>query len=256
MSTSPPSPFNRFRSRLIGKADDVRERPVVYVAFGDSVTQGCMEYATLDLDAVYHAQVKRLIEQRYPRSVISVINAGVSGDTAHQSRARWERDLFGFMPDLVTIGFGVNDAHDGPSGLAAYTEALRELITSIRSRTEADILLITPTGMITSDNPFIHACDRPAVPSFLHTAEHGYLALYREAMLTLAAAENVPVLDAYQLWFEQARDGQDLHARLANGINHPDRQFHTQLAIAMAEKLLKEEAAPKVIHNWNRGEID
>jgi lysophospholipase L1-like esterase len=232
--------FGRFRHRLAAKAADVRERPVVYVAFGDSVTQGCMEYATLDPDAVYHARFKLAIERHYPLSVISVINAGVSGDTAHQSRERWERDLLAFSPDLVTIGFGVNDAHEGPQGLSAYIAALRDLIDAARSRSDADILLLSPTGMMTADNPIVHERDRTAVPTFLHTAEQGFLALYRETMLVLASEENVPVLDAYRLWFDQAREGQDLHARLANGINHPDRRFHLQLADAMEHLILRD----------------
>jgi acyl-CoA thioesterase-1 len=222
--------FRRLHDRLEEKASDVRARPVIYVAFGDSVTQGCMEYATIEPNNVFHHLLKKAIEKRYPSTVISVINSGVSGDTGHASRSRWERDIFMYQPDLITIGFGVNDAHEGKEGLANYIESMQELIHHIRSQTEANVLLLTPNMLMKKDNPNIHEKDRPVIPRFIQTAQSEYLPLYVEALRELARAEDVPFVDQYAMWDHMERQGIDIHTRLSNGINHPDRAFHQELA--------------------------
>jgi acyl-CoA thioesterase-1 len=224
------SEFERLHKRLLQKATDVTARPVVYVAFGDSVTQGCMEYATIEHDKVFHNQLKRSIEKRYPSTIFSVINSGVSGDTAHGSRLRWDRDLLMYQPDLVTIGFGVNDAHEGEAGLNNYVESLRELIHRIRTETEANLLLLTPNMMIKHDNANVDEQDRPVLPVFIKTAEAGYLHMYVEALRELAEQEQVACVDQYAWWMQMEQQGTDIHTRLINGINHPDREFHQELA--------------------------
>jgi hypothetical protein len=60
----------------------------------------------------------------------------------------------------------------------------------------------------------------------------------------IARVADVPIVDAYRLWFYQTNDGHDLHAHLANGINHPDRQFHSMLASEMANMLLSSVMPP------------
>lgn len=224
------SQFQRLHERLLEKANDVTARPVVYVAFGDSVTQGCMEYGTIEHDKVYHNLLKKSIEIRYPSTIINVINSGVSGDTAHGSRSRWHRDLLMYQPDFVTIGFGVNDAHEGKAGLNKYIESMKELIQLIRTQTEANLLLLTPNMMIKNENTNIHERDIPAIPQFIKTAEAKYLQLYVEALQKLGEQEKIVCIDQYNLWIEMEQQNIDIHTRLANGINHPDRAFHQELA--------------------------
>lgn len=229
--------FKRLHDRLQEKSADVTARPIIYVAFGDSVTQGCMEYGTIEHEQVYHNLLKRSVERRYPAAIFSVINSGVSGDTASGSRLRWQRDLLSYQPDLVTIGFGVNDAHDGEAGVKPYIESLRELIVLIRSQTEADVLLLTPSMMMKADNANIDHRDRIHVSRFIQTAQAGYLPIYVEALKNLAAQEQVACIDQYTRWVELERQGYDIHTRLANGINHPDRAFHQELAEMIEAKL-------------------
>ncbi|MDB5052469.1 MAG: hypothetical protein JWM44_519 [Bacilli bacterium] len=224
------SDFQRLHKRLLEKAQDVTARSVVYVAFGDSVTQGCMEYATIEHEKVFHNLLKRSIEKRYPTTIFSVINSGVSGDTAHGSRSRWHRDVIMYQPDLISIGFGVNDAHEGEAGLKNYVESIRELIELIRMQTEADLLLLTPNMMVKHENANIDERDRPALPMFVQTAEAGYLPRYMEALRELATQEQVACIEQYELWIQMEQRGIDIHTRLVNGINHPDREFHQELA--------------------------
>ncbi|MDB5324569.1 MAG: lysophospholipase [Phycisphaerales bacterium] len=94
--------LNRFLDRVETKSCDCGVgRPVVIVAFGDSVRMGATNLDVLEPDAVYHARVKRSLEARYPLCVFSVINAGVGGDSARRGLDRIKRDVLRYDPDLV-----------------------------------------------------------------------------------------------------------------------------------------------------------
>jgi acyl-CoA thioesterase-1 len=231
------SSFKRLHERLKEKADDVSARPVIYVAFGDSVVQGCMEYKTIEHVQVYSQLFKIAVEQRIPQTIFSIINSGVSGDTAVLSRSRWQRDLYMFQPDLITLSLGLNDCHLGESGLHDFLIAYHELIDGISQHTEADLLVLTPTMMMKEENSRIHERDRSFVPQFLKTAEAGHLEMYVNALRQLAVEEQVTCLDLYLLWEQMEKSGIDIHTRLANGINHPDRDFHQVIANSMEKKI-------------------
>lgn len=224
------SRFPRLQARLKEKADDVKARAVTYVAFGDSVTQGCMEHATIEHKQVYHQLLKERMESRYPTTIVNVINSGVSGDTAASSRSRWGRDLLLYDPDFVTVGFGVNDCHAGPAGLDAYVQALDELVVRVMEETSAEVLLLTPSAMIRADNAYVHENERAYLPRFLETAACGYLQQYAYALREFASRKQLPLFDVFAMWQLMEQRGIDINSRLANGINHPDRLFHAQLA--------------------------
>ena len=230
--------FQRLHDRLRDKASDVRARAVTYVAIGDSVTQGCMQEGVVEYERIYHQVLRRGVERRYPGTVFNVINSGVNGDTAQQSRSRWNRDVLLYQPDLVTICFGHNDAHGRQDGLAPFTQAVADLIECIRTETEADIVLMTPCMMMKRDNARVAEVHKPLVPAFVQLAEDGILPLYANAVRRLADDRDIPLLDVYAWWEQMERDGVDIESRLSNGVNHPDAAFHVQWGEALAEKLL------------------
>ena len=67
----------RFCQKLREKAEDRFARPVIYVALGDSVTQGFREHdparSPLYHGDVYHAQFQRMVHAKFPGTVLSVI---------------------------------------------------------------------------------------------------------------------------------------------------------------------------------------
>ncbi|WP_221469036.1 SGNH/GDSL hydrolase family protein [Cohnella nanjingensis] len=221
--------------RLREKAADARERAVVYVAMGDSVTQGCMQDGVVEYERVYHQVLKRAIERRYPGTVLNVVNSGVGGDTAEQSRSRWERDVLMYKPDLVTICFGHNDAHGRMAGVAPFVRALADSVGRVCAETEADLLLMTPCMMMKQDNDRVAEAHKPLVADFIKLAKDGILPLYVDAVRQFAAERDIPLLDPYAMWEQMERDGIDIHARLSNGINHPDPEFHAAWGKAMED---------------------
>ncbi|PYI56537.1 SGNH/GDSL hydrolase family protein [Paenibacillus flagellatus] len=236
--------FRRWRDRLREKADNPAARPALYVAIGDSVTHGIMEGEVLEHERVYHQLLRKRIAKRYPNSVLNVINSGVSGDTAHRSRERWAHDVICYKPDLVTIKFGLNDAHGGEEGVKPYIAAIRDLVRLIRNETDAELLLMTPSMMMKRDNAFISEEHRRHVPTFLKVYEEGHLLRYVEALRSFAASDGLPLLDVYAMWERMEAEGVDIHTRLSNGINHPDRQFHEELAEALEAFLFAGDSVP------------
>ena len=100
----------RFHRRLREKTENPWEPPVLIVAFGDSVTQGLTSIDVQVHDEVYHQRFKRRLESHYPACTFSVINAGVSGQTAPGALHLVNRDIVRHQPDLTIVGFGLNDA--------------------------------------------------------------------------------------------------------------------------------------------------
>lgn len=231
--------LERLHRRLQEKVDDVCARPATYVAFGDSVTQGCMQAGVFEYGNVYHAVARRALEQRFYGTVVNVINSGVAGDNAAASRVRWDRDIFQYQPDLVTIMFGHNDAHAGEAGLDGFIGAIDELVGRLRGETEADIVLITPCMMMKRDNEQISAENKHHVPGFLRLAEAGSLERYVQRLRQYAEENAVLLVDAYAMWEAMEASGADIHACLSNGINHPDTAFHIELGQALGTALCR-----------------
>jgi lysophospholipase L1-like esterase len=81
----------------------IADNPKVIVCFGNSYTEG-MGASSLE---AYPSRLEKTLKG------ISVINAGVSGETAEKSFLRIERDVLSKKPDLVIVEFGVNEAFRG-----------------------------------------------------------------------------------------------------------------------------------------------
>ena len=105
--------FNTF----LGRLEPVRS----IVALGDSIVYGwgvprSESYPTV-LEKLMNAPGGYACRWR-------VINAGVPGDTVLMGRARYERDVAPFRPDIVTMTFGLNDAALRRTEYDAQREAL------------------------------------------------------------------------------------------------------------------------------------
>ncbi|WP_161601650.1 SGNH/GDSL hydrolase family protein [Paenibacillus luteus] len=231
--------FPRLHQRLKDKSENPGARTVIYVAIGDSVTQGCLGPNEIEHEQVYHELLRRRVEKHYPEANFNVINSGVGGDTAEQSRTRWERDVLLYKPDLVTICFGLNDCHRGEAGIETYITAIGDLINRIRMETEAEILILSTIMMLKKDNPNVPDLYQAMVPDFIHLYEEGTLLKYNHALRSYAADHAIPLLDVYAIWEQMDQEGVDIHTRLSNGINHPDIAFHHQLSAQLEARLLE-----------------
>ena len=192
-------------------------RGVLYVALGDSVTAGWLEHGVLDSDAAYPSLFRRRLAALFPHAMISVLNAGLGGESADGTLTRLERDCLRHDPQLVTVCLGLNDARRGPDGLAAFKQSLSEIVRRVRGESQADVLLITPN---TRGDAF---------------QEDGTLAEYIRTIRAVAREQEVGLADVhavYQGWIRAGAAPADL---LSNRVSHPTREGHTIFANALIE---------------------
>ena len=230
--------FARFQRRIDEKRNNVNDPPVLIVALGDSVTQGWMSYDTLDSEGVYHSCLKRLLQEEYPKVTFNVINAGVNGDSAPGGLARLERDALRHSPDLVIVAFGLNDAcGDRMNGINAFKDNLREIAARIRKDTEADIIFLTPNMMLTRRNDSVAECHKHLIDDFLEIQGTGIVDVYAQGIRDVAAEFEAPVADVYAEWSKRAANGEDMTAKLSNGLNHPTAEMQFATAKLIMKKI-------------------
>lgn len=83
------------------------------VCLGDSWTFG----ANVDQQDAYPQRLGALLKQEFPRANFEVLNLGVFAYTSHQGLALLTREITRLEPDIVLIGFAMND-----SSVAGYRD--------------------------------------------------------------------------------------------------------------------------------------
>lgn len=230
--------MKRFFERIAGKAKDPSQAPVLTVAFGDSVTQGVMEHRRLDSAAVFHRVLQTRLEQHFPATTFSTINAGVSGDNVTGALTRLERDVLRHQPDLVLVAFGLNDSLSGGEGLHKFASGLETIISRIRRQTPADILLLTPPFMATRQSEKIHPDHVEFADEIISAQTSGALVEYARTIRELGLRHEIIVADIHSEWMQLADSGLDTDIWLINGLNHPGVDGHFLAASVIFHQLL------------------
>lgn len=103
--------------------------PIRVVAFGDSITQASHQVP----EARWPALLNQAIQLRFPECLITIINAGVGGNTTREGMQRIEKDVLAHDPDFVLAEFG-NDSTPEPARHVTFEEFTANLDT-IRTKT-------------------------------------------------------------------------------------------------------------------------
>ena len=228
----------RITEKLTARCSRAGENaPVVIACIGDSVTHGCFEVfgnhrgeidTVYEPDSGYPARLKRRLDSLYPAAAVTVLNAGVSGDSAPGGARRLERDVMARKPDLVVVAFGLNDAmtEDKETGMKRYQAALDDMLTRILA-SGAECIVMTPCHMCSYvssgiEAPLLKEIAEKAVRVQAEGTLREYVLLARDA----AARHGTAIADAYAAWDALAEGGVDTTCLLSNGINHPSREMH------------------------------
>ena len=184
-------------------------------------------------DAVYHAVLARELRRINNWLPVSILNAGVAGDSAKCALSRIDRDVIARRPDLCVVNFALNDVNDP---LEVYRASLGEVFDRLAAA-GIPVILLTPNMM----NTYVHPDTIPMYRAYAAvTADYqnsGRMDAYVDAARALAAERDIPVADTYRRWKSLAAAGEDTTACLANYINHPTRPMHRLFAEALLEVL-------------------
>jgi acyl-CoA thioesterase I len=178
---------------------------VKIVAFGDSITAG--GEATRP-ELVFWRRWAGELQRRHPRARVTAVNGATPGDTTVQGLLRLQAKVIAEKPDLVLIGFGMNDNNANSVPLPEFERNLREMIARIRAGTAADVVLFSAF---------------PPNPKWMAASPH--MADYAAATGRAARGTACAYADVFDNWQALAarKKPEDL---LGNNINHPNDFGH------------------------------
>ncbi len=195
----------KFLSRT--KAKLQRGENVKVVAFGDSITAGG---EASEPSLIFWQRWTDALQQKYPRAKLEAINGATGGDRTSEGVARVQEKVINQHPDLVLIGFGMNDHNIGGFGtpLESFSQNLAMMIDRIQKETGAEIILYSTF---------------PPNPKW-HYGSHN-MAAYALATEKIAREKDCAYADVFHDWIaiEAKKKPEDL---LGNNINHPNDFGH------------------------------
>lgn len=220
-------------------------KPVTIAFLGDSVTQGCFEVffkADGNIETIYEtnksfsANLKKILNYIYPSAQINIINSGISGDNAVNGNKRFKRDIAPFSPDLVVVGFALNDSTQGEKGLNDYIDALKNIFQKIKS-IGSECIFLTPNMKNDRVSPHIQDERIKVLASSLLKNEH--LDMYVDKAKQTAIDYKVKICDVYKNWKLMQQNGVDITELLANKLNHPNREIHWMTAYELVRTMFE-----------------
>ena len=219
------------------------------VAFGDSVTQGCFEVydngdgsirVVYDMKNAYHAMLSDLIAEIFPYAAVTVVNAGISGDSTEGGLKRLERDVISECPDLVIISFGLNDCVvRGREYADTYANNLKEMFLRAKE-IGAEVIYMTPPMMCKTVRPEVEGEELRRIAKDVARAQNdGLLDLYCEKGMKVAEECGVVVCDLHKKWNKLAECGVNTDLLLSNYINHPTRDMTRLTARTLLDTMVE-----------------
>ncbi|OQC01956.1 MAG: Arylesterase precursor [Candidatus Hydrogenedentes bacterium ADurb.Bin101] len=179
--------------------------PFKVIAFGDSIA--CGGDATEER-LQFTRRYAQWIQEQFPEAKVAFENGATGGDSTVSGLARLEEKVLTRAPDLVLLGFGMNDHNTGGPEPDVFHDNLVQIVKTIRERTGADVLMFS-TFPPNPDWKFgSHRMER-------------YAAATERAAKTSGCAFG----DVYAVWMKML-ERKDCSSMLGNNINHPSDFGH------------------------------
>lgn len=110
------------------------------VAFGDSITAGGDASKP---DLIYWQRWADALQRKHPDSRITAVNGATGGDSTAQGLERLQTKVLDEKPDLVLLGFGMNDHNVMGVPIPQFESNLIQMITRIRTEVGAEVILFS-----------------------------------------------------------------------------------------------------------------
>jgi lysophospholipase L1-like esterase len=180
-------------------------QPLKIIAYGDSITAGG---DASQPDLVFWQRYANALQSKYPNSPITITNGATGGDSTRQGIQRLDSKVLSQKPDLVLVGFGMNDHNINGVPLPEFEQNLTTIIQHIRQETGAEILLFSTFP-----------------PNDKWKFGSHQMELYANSTAKVAAQTQCAYADVFHNWLQISarKKPEDL---LANNINHPNDFGH------------------------------
>lgn len=175
------------------------------VAYGDSITAGGDASRP---EWIFWNRWAAHLRAKHPKATLTAINGATGGDSTVQGLARLKTKVLDQRPDLVLVGFGMNDHNKGGPSISQFEGNLKRLIASIREATGAEVVLFSAF---------------PPNPKWKFGSHR--MDQYAAATERVAAETACAYADVYGNWMALSarKKPEDL---LGNNINHPNDFGH------------------------------
>jgi len=182
---------------------------VTIVTFGDSISAGF---------AVRHGFPdfwKDMLEKKYPKAKIEIVNQGVCGDTSLNGLGRLEWSVMANKPDLVTINFGINDMYMG-FRIGEFKSNIIEIVDRVLEECGCEVILLSSEPLVT--------------PSF-----DEMILSYYQVLKQTAEEMDVGFVDVYSAWMKCVEEGTSLESLILPGLDHPNEAGYRIIAEEMMQ---------------------
>lgn len=193
--------------------------PKTVVCLGDSVTG---VYYHTGGERAYPELLEIALKRVHPGAAVSVVNAGISGNSTDNGLSRLDRDVLAKNPNLVTVTFGLNDmVRIAPD---KFGDNLKTLVERCRAA-KSEVVLCTPNAVIDTGG-------RPVTK----------LLQYCEITQKTAKAVGAGFCDIYAAYDEvRQKDAWDFRLTLSDEI-HPNLDGHKIMARAICRAIAGKDA--------------
>ncbi len=207
VAPAPPRPVQPRQTQFL-KSTRARLKAgeaVKIVAFGDSITAGGDASKP---ELIFWRRWADGLQRKYPRARVTAVNGATGGDSTAQGLQRLQAKVLDQKPDLVLIGFGMNDHNVNGVPVPQYEQNLKQMIGRIRRATAAEVVLFSAF---------------PPNPKWKFGSHH--MADYAAATGRIARKTHCAYADVFNNWQTLAarKKPEDL---LGNNINHPNDFGH------------------------------
>ena len=198
-----PNDQSQFMSKVRLKLE--KGGPFKIVSYGDSITAGG-EASTPDLR--FQAMYAKYLQKMFPKAKIEAENASISGYGSRQGIDWWDKYIGKTSPDLVLVGWGMNDHNKGNIEPEQFKKNLITLVGMIRDRKHAEAILYSA---FPPNNDWMHSTHR--------------MDQYAKATKQAAAETKCAYVNIFDSW-KMVLERKDQPSLFGNNINHPNDFGH------------------------------
>ena len=172
-------------SNVFQKAANGEDVKIAYI--GGSITEGYSDNITLKTEEKWVDMSTKWLDEQFPESEITYVNAGLSGTPSILGNVRLDRDVLAYDPDVVFVEFAVNDGMEA-NYKNAYESLVRTLLTQDKDIAVVLLFTIVENG---------HTCQ----PHMSQIGEH-----YGLPMISLPDSVWVEMQEGRMSWSDYSAD--------------------------------------------------